>query len=68
MPAKKYRLTQLADLKESRRVYIRRDANCPVIAHVRKHNGSDHVGVPSWLVNISEDGCMITSDYFPERA
>ena len=68
MQPKRYALTQLGGLKDPRRVYVRRDANCPVITHVRQRDGDDHVAVPSWMVNICEDGCLLTSDYFPAKA
>ncbi|MDZ7601013.1 MAG: hypothetical protein U1A06_06535 [Hoeflea sp.] len=68
MQPKRYALTQLGDAKDGRRIYVRRDANCPVITHVRKRDGDEHIAVPSWLVNLCEDGCLLTSDYFPSRA
>ncbi|MBU4529451.1 MAG: hypothetical protein KUA43_10085 [Hoeflea sp.] len=67
MQPKRYELTQLGGAKENRRVYPRRDANCPVIAHVRRRHADEHVAVPCWLVNLSEDGCLVTSDYFPSK-
>lgn len=64
MLPKKYALTKLGDPK-NRRSYSRRDANCPVITHARRRGEDLHVAVPAWLVNLSEDGCQITSDHFP---
>ena len=68
MQPKRYALTQLGSPEDRRLAFIRRDANCPVITHVRIRAGGDHIAVPSWLVNISEDGCLVTSDYFPKKA
>lgn len=65
MQPKRYALTQLGGTMIERRAYIRRDANCPVIAHVGRHGAGNRTAVPSWLVNICEDGCLITSDNFP---
>jgi len=67
MQPKKHALTQLGENANARRVYARRDTNCPVIVHVRKRNAEERVAVPSWMVNICEDGCLITSDYFPYK-
>jgi len=67
MQSKRHALTQLGNLAGPP-AYARRDANCPVITHVRIRNGDEHVAVPSWMINISEDGCMVTSDYFPKKA
>jgi len=67
MKAKNYLLTQNAELKANRRVFPRRDANCPIIAHVRPRAREEHIGVPCWMVNLCEDGCLITSDHFPHR-
>ena len=68
MQPKRYALTQLGELRDGRRAFIRRDANCPVITHVRRRDSDEHIAVPCWLVNISEDGCLVTSDYFPSKA
>ncbi|MEP3438409.1 MAG: hypothetical protein ABJN75_16755 [Hoeflea sp.] len=68
MEPKNHALTRLGNLKDREAVYLRRDANCPVITHVRRRDGDEHIAVPSWLVNLSEDGCLITSDYFPKKA
>ena len=68
MQPKRYALTQLGELKDPRRVYLRRDANCPVIVHARRREGEDHIAVPSWMVNLCEDGCLVTSDHFPKKA
>lgn len=67
MKPRKYAITQLGEAKPIRRVYPRRDANCPIIAHVRPREQEAHIGVPCWLVNLCEEGCLITSDYFPRR-
>lgn len=67
MQPKSYALTRLGDAENPRRVYARRDTNCPVIVHVRRRCADDRIGVPSWMVNICEDGCLITSDYFPDQ-
>lgn len=66
MRPKNYALTQLG-AKADRRIFLRRDANCPIIAHVRRRNSDEHIAVPCWLVNLCEDGCLVTSDYFPSR-
>ena len=68
MKPKYYLLTQpFEDIRAERRVFPRRDANCPVIARVRLRGHEDYISVPSWLVNLCEDGCLLTSDYFPRR-
>ncbi|MCY0094897.1 hypothetical protein [Hoeflea ulvae] len=67
MQPKRHALTQLGSPGATRRVYLRRDTNCPVIVHVGKRNGGDRIAVPSWLVNICEDGCLITSDHIPYK-
>ena len=64
MQPKRHALTQLGEA--GRRVFPRRDANCPVITHARGRKEDGHVAVPSWLVNLSEDGCLVTSDHFPK--
>lgn len=66
MLLKRYDLTHLRR-KPNRRFHVRRDANCPVVTHVRLKDVHGRVAVPGWLVNISEQGCLITSDYFPEK-
>lgn len=66
MQIKRHALTQIGDGND-RRVYFRRDTNCPVIAHVRQRQSEERIAVPSWMVNISEDGCLLTSDHFPNR-
>ncbi|WP_322990891.1 hypothetical protein [Hoeflea sp.] len=68
MQPKRYALTRIGEVEENRRAYFRRDTNFPVIVHVRRFNADNRTAVPSWMVNISEDGCLITSDYFPARA
>ncbi|MCY0146917.1 hypothetical protein OEG84_04090 [Hoeflea sp. G2-23] len=68
MQPKKYALTRLGEFEQARRVYFRRDTNCPIIAHVGRPYTDTRTAVPSWMVNLSEDGCLITSDYFPARA
>lgn len=68
MKPKNYLLTQpFVDIRDERRVFPRRDANCPVIARVRTRGHEDFISVPSWLVNLCEDGCLVTSDTFPRR-
>lgn len=68
MKPKNYLLTRSGvELKETRRVYPRRDANCPVIARIRQREREEQVSVPCWLVNLCEDGCMLTSDHFPRK-
>jgi hypothetical protein len=66
-PLKRYALTLIGD-RTDRRIFYRRDANCPVITHIRVKNEEERVQIPAWLVNICEDGCLVTSDYFPQRA
>lgn len=65
-PLKRYALTQLGERAE-RRTFYRRDASCPVITHVRPKGEEGRIQIPAWLVNISEDGCLVTSDHFPPR-
>lgn len=65
MQPKRYALTQLGEQKQARKVYFRRDANCPVLCHVRQRSSEARIAVPSWMVNISEDGCLMTSDHYP---
>lgn len=65
---KKYAITQIGELRDNRRIYPRRDANCPVIAQVRSEKRKTHKSVPSWMVNLCEEGCLLTSDYFPPKA
>jgi len=68
MKPKNYMLTRSGEeLKDPRRVYPRRDANCPVIARVRQREREEQISVPSWLINICEDGCLLSSDHFPRR-
>ena len=68
MASRNYLITQASvDRKEKRRVYPRRDANCPVIARVRQRERKEEVSIPCWLVNLCEDGCLVISDYFPSR-
>lgn len=68
MKPKNYMLTRSGEgLKDTRRVYPRRDANCPVIARVRQREREEQVSVPCWLINLCEDGCMLTSDHFPRK-
>lgn len=66
MKMKNHALTQLGNTSQSR-IYFRRDANCPVITHVRRRDEMERLQVPAWLVNICEDGALLTSDYFPTR-
>ncbi|MCZ4287381.1 hypothetical protein [Hoeflea alexandrii] len=68
MKPKNYLITQsLDEIKDERRVFPRRDANCPVIARVRQRGREEEISVPCWMVNLCEDGCLLTSDYFPRR-
>ena len=68
MKPRNYMLTRTSvELKEKRRVFPRRDANCPVIARVRLRSRQEQIQVPCWLVNLSEDGCLLSSDHFPHR-
>lgn len=67
MQGKRHALTQLGDAPREKRVHFRRDANCPVIAHARNREGENRIAVPCWMVNLSEDGCLLTSDHFPPR-
>ncbi len=62
---KRYQLTRIGE-KLERRVYYRRDANCPVIAHVRRSGHDERFSLKGWLVNISEDGCLLTAEGFPQ--
>jgi hypothetical protein len=61
---KRYNLTRLGDDLEPR-VYYRRDAHCPVITHVRRRRQTNRVRVTGWLVNISEESCLVTAEGFP---
>lgn len=63
---KAHALTRLGG-EENRRIFYRRDAGCPVIVHAQTPAATDRVGVKGWLVNISEDGCLIASDDFPPK-
>jgi hypothetical protein len=67
MQPKRHALTQIGDANDKRRVYPKRDANCPVIAHVAIRESEGRIAVPCWMVNLSEDACLITSDHFPRR-
>lgn len=67
MKPKRHALTQIGDADDKRRVYFRRDANCPVVAHVAVRDSDDRIPVPCWMVNLSEDGCLLTSDHFPPK-
>lgn len=68
MKPRNYLLTRTAEAaRETRRVYPRRDANCPVIARVRQRDREEQVSVPCWLVNLCEDGGLLSSDHFPRR-
>ena len=68
MKPKNYLMTRSgADLKDTRRVFPRRDANCPVIARVRQREREEQISVPCWLVNLCEDGCLLSSDHFPRK-
>lgn len=68
MKPKNYLITQsIGEAKPERRVYPRRDANCPVIARIRQRGREDELSVPCWMVNLCEDGCLLTSDYFPRK-
>lgn len=63
---KLHALTRLGE-QDDRRVFYRRDAGCPVIAHALPANSEARQAVQGWLVNISEDGCLIASDDFPSK-
>lgn len=68
MKPKNYLLTRSGEeQKDHRRVFPRRDANCPVIARVRQRERVEVIAVPCWLVNLCEDGCLLTSDHFPHK-
>jgi hypothetical protein len=67
MRPKRHALTQIGDGNDKRHVYAKQDTNCPVIAHVAIRDSESRIQVPCWLVNLSEDGCLLTSDYFPPR-
>ncbi|MGJ8571056.1 MAG: hypothetical protein ACSHXI_10205 [Hoeflea sp.] len=68
MKPRNYMLTRSSEeLKEKRRVFPRRDANCPVIARVRQRESEGLISVPCWMVNLCEDGCLLSSDHFPRR-
>ncbi|WP_422370112.1 hypothetical protein [Hoeflea sp.] len=67
MQGKRHALTRLGEASSERRVHFRRDANCPVIAHARNREGESRIAVPCWMVNLSEEGCLLTSDHFPPR-
>lgn len=68
MKPKNYMITHASEgVKNNRRIYPRRDANCPVIARVRQREREAETSVPCWLVNLCEDGCLLTSDYFPHK-
>lgn len=68
MKPRNYMLTRSGEgLKEKKRVYPRRDANCPVIARVRQREREEQISVPCWMVNLCEDGCLLSSDYFPHK-
>ncbi|TDH39172.1 hypothetical protein E2A64_08885 [Pseudohoeflea suaedae] len=63
---KRHQLTKIGDELEQR-VYYPRDAGCPVAAHVRRSGRDERLAKKCWLVNISEDGCLLTGDDFPAR-
>lgn len=63
VPSRTFALTRIGQ-KTEQRIHFRRDANCPVITHVRRYTETRRTQVPAWLVNISEDGCLITGDHF----
>jgi hypothetical protein len=68
MKPRNYLLTRTSEEpKEKRRVFPRRDANCPVIARVRQREREEQISVPCWMVNLCEDGCLLSSDYFPRK-
>jgi len=68
MKPKNYMMTRSgADLKDTRRVFPRRDANCPVIARVRQREREEQISVPCWMVNLCEDGCLLSSDHMPRK-
>ena len=63
---KLHALTRLGE-QENRRIYYRRDAGCTVVAHASTPVTQARTAVSGWLVNISEDGCLIASDDFPRK-
>lgn len=67
MRPKRHALTQIGDVNDKRRTYAKQDANCPVIAHVAIRDSDSRIPVPCWMVNLSEDACLLSSDYFPPR-
>ncbi|EDQ32907.2 hypothetical protein HPDFL43_08159 [Hoeflea phototrophica DFL-43] len=67
MRPKRHALTQIGGAGDKRQVYSKQDANCPVIAHVSVRNSETRIPIPCWMVNLSEDSCLLTSDHFPPR-
>lgn len=63
---KSHALTRLGEHDE-RRIFYRRDAGCPVVVHASTMKTEVRTAVNGWLVNISEDGCLVASDYFPPK-
>ena len=61
---KRYNLTQIGD-KSQQRIYYRRDAHCPIVTHVRRRGQEGRARITAWLINISEESCLITADEFP---
>lgn len=78
MPANKlYRITGLQQKKlhnltqlgreDDRRRYFRRDANCPAVVSMSTRHSEERFTVTGLVVNISEQGCMITAGALPWR-
>jgi|GEM_PF-762284 len=65
-PNVRYALTRIRGTAE-KRVYFRRDANCPAIALLRVRHYNEHFAAVSHLVNIAEDGCLLSSYTYPWR-
>lgn len=66
-PHKRHGLTQLGN-EQAQPVYYRRGTHCPVMVFIRRANEEKFTKVPGWLINISEDSCLISSDHFPKKA
>jgi len=64
---KRHGLTQIGN-EQALVVNYRRDTHCPVIVFIRRANEGKFVQAPAWLINLSEDSCMVSSDNFPKKA
>ncbi|PWW01663.1 hypothetical protein DFR52_102326 [Hoeflea marina] len=53
--------------QEDRRHYFRRDANCPAVVAMSTRDTQGQFSAGGLVVNISEQGCLITSGAFPWR-